>query len=199
MFCHDLSGVAHFSEEYEDAWGALTRTLLWDWSPTEAESGEVLRRFGLLTGGRDGDCRNSFEGYEDLLSIHPVLLAQLAARGAASLYPTSAETRRTLLQSLRNSILSIGIEASKEAVSRALREAQMLAAEAMAVDDAFVSRRLLPDAIAQLEERLDRSDNLRVALANSYAVQQYLAWCTIIDKMVAGESASMSARSRGER
>jgi hypothetical protein len=61
-----------------------------------------------------------------------------------------------------------------------------MAAEAMAVDDAFVSKSLLPDAIAYAQGRLDRPHNLRVALANSYAVPQYLA-ATMIDKAIAGD------------
>ena len=56
----------------------------------------------------------------------------------------------------------------------------------MAVDDAFVARSLVPDAIAQVRGNLERSHNLRVALANSYAVPQYLA-ATILDKLIAGE------------
>jgi hypothetical protein len=186
VFRDDLSSTARFSEEHEDAWRALTRTLLWDWSPTKAESAEVLTRLALLTGDHESDFRHSWDGYEELLSIHPVLLAELAARGVAGLYPDNVDTGRTLLENLRNLILAIDPRAPKEAVSRALREAQRVAAEAMAVDDAFVSKSLLPDALAYVQRRLERSHNLRVALANSYAVPQYLA-AMIIDKMIVGD------------
>jgi hypothetical protein len=186
VFRDNLSPTARFSEDYEDAWRALTRTLLWDWSPTQAESAEVLTRLALLTGEYERDCRGSWQGYEELLSIHPVLLTELAARGGAVLYSDNVNARRTFLENLRNLILAIDPRAPKEAVPRALREAQRSAAEAMAVDDAFVSKSLLPDAVAYVQGRLERTHNLRVALANSYAVPQYLA-AMLIDKMIAGD------------
>jgi hypothetical protein len=186
VFRDNLSPTARFSEDYEDAWRALTRTLLWDWSPTQAESAEVLTRLALLTGEYERDCRGFWQGYEELLSIHPVLLTELAARGGAVLYSDNVNARRTFLENLRNLILAIDPRAPKEAVPRALREAQRSAAEAMAVDDAFVSKSLLPDAVAYVQGRLERTHNLRVALANSYAVPQYLA-AMLIDKMIAGD------------
>jgi len=114
------------------------------------------------------------------------LFVQLAARGVAGLYSDDSAVCRALLELLRNQLLGIDPSAPQEAVAPALREAQQKAAAAMAVDDAFVARSLLPDAVALVRGNLQRSHNLRVALANSYAVPQYLA-ATILNKMIAGE------------
>jgi len=182
----ELSFPARFSEDYEDAWRMVTQTFLWDWLPTKNESGEALSSFGLLTGELADDFSRSWAGYEEMLGIHPLLFVQLAARGTACLYPDNSSARGTLLERLRNQILDIDPGASHEAVLRALREAQQMAARAMAVDESFVAKSLLRDAVALISGNLARSDNLRVALANSYAVPQYLA-ATILHKMIAGE------------
>jgi hypothetical protein len=182
----ELSSLARFSEDYEDAWRSITRTFLWDWLPTKSESAEVLNRLGLLTGDCARDFVHSWEGYEDLLGTHPLLFVQLAARGVGGLYADKSDAGRRLLQQLRNQLLGIDPSAPQETVSRALRDAQQKAAAAMAVDDAFVARSLVPDAVALVRGNLERSHNLRVALANSYAVTQYLA-ATTLDKLIAGE------------
>ncbi|MGO9275080.1 MAG: hypothetical protein ACLQOO_33410 [Terriglobia bacterium] len=186
VFGDGLLTMARSTEDHEDAWRALTRTLLWDWLPTPAEAATVLRNCGLLTGVFEDDFRRAWEGYEELLAVHPVLLAQVAARGTASLYSGDADAVRGFLETLRNRILAVELRTPREAVSRALQDAKRMAAETMAVDDAFVSKSLLPDAIAYAQGRLDRPHNLRVALANSYAVPQYLA-ATMIDKAIAGD------------
>jgi hypothetical protein len=185
-FRDELSSLARFSEDYEDAWRSITRTFLWDWLPTKSESAEALSRLGLLDGDLAHDFKQSWEGYEDLLGTHPLLFVQLASRGIAGLYADNSDARLALLERLRNLLLEIDPSAPQETISRALREAQQKAARAMAVDDAFVARSLLPDAIALVRGNLERSHNLRVALANSYAVPQYLA-ATILNKMIVGE------------
>ena len=80
-FRDELSSLACFSEDYEDAWRSVTRTFLWDWLPTESESADVLNILGLLTGDLLQDFKHAWEGYEDTLGTHPLLLVQLAARG----------------------------------------------------------------------------------------------------------------------
>jgi hypothetical protein len=185
-FRDELSSSARFSEDYEEAWRSITRAFLWEWLPTKRESAEVVSRLGLLTGNFADDFNRSWEGYEALLGTHPLLFVQLAARGVAGLYHDDSDVCRALLELLRNQLLGIDLSAPPEAVTPALREAQQKAAAAMAVDEAFVARSLLPDAVALVGGSLLRSHNLRVALANSYAVPQYLA-ATILNKMIAGE------------
>lgn len=174
------------SDEHEESWRTVTRMLLWDWAPTPADAAMILRNCGLLTGNLEDDSRLAWDGYEELLAVQPILLAQLAARGAALLYSHNPTAVRGLLEALRDSILAVEGRSRQDDVSRALREAKAMAAEAMAVDDAFVSKSLLRDAIDYAKGRLNRSSNLRIALANSYAVPQYLAAC-VIDKVIAGE------------
>jgi hypothetical protein len=140
----------------------------------------------LLTGDFARDFMHAWGGYEDLLGTHPLLFVQLAARAVGGLYADRPDAGLSLLQQLRNQLLEIDPSAPQETVSRALRGAQQKAAAAMSVDDAFVARSLVPDAVALVRGNLALSHNLRVALANSYAVPQYLA-ATILDKLIAGE------------
>ena len=183
----DLQGVARYSEEHEDAWRSVTRSFLWDWKPDATESAAILKRLGLLTGDPNRDSGQAWDGCEELLAIHPLLLALAARRGLAELYPGQQfEDLLCLLEKLRNRILDLEIYASGSQTDRALLDARILAAEAMAVDEAFVTRRLLPDAIALVRGALDKDHNLRVAIANSQAVRKYLA-AALIEKMIHGE------------
>jgi hypothetical protein len=77
----DLQGDARYSEEHEDAWRSVTRSFLWDWKPDASESALILKRLGLFTGDPDRDSRQAWDGCEELLTIHPLLLALAARRG----------------------------------------------------------------------------------------------------------------------
>lgn len=176
-----------FSEDYEDSWRMVTQTLLWDWLPTPAEAGKALVTLGLLTGDTARDFDESWTGFKEMCGVHPLLFVQIAARGAAALYPDRS-IARALLEKLRNTLLEIDIMAPLDTVSRALRDIQQMAARAMAVDEAFVARSVLRDAVGLVsgDLRSSSSHNLRVALANSYAVPQFIA-ATILHKMINGE------------
>ena len=183
----NVQGNATYSEEHEDAWRSVTRRFLWDWKPDATESASILKRLGLLTGDPDQDSGQAWDGCEELLTIHPLLLAMAARRGLAELYPGHAfEDLLYLLEKLRNRILDLDLYANGSQTDRALLESRIRAAEAMAVDEAFVTRRLLPDAIAFVSGALARDHNLRVAIANSQAVRKYLA-AAVIEKMIHGE------------
>jgi hypothetical protein len=135
----------------------------------------------------DRDTGQAWDDCEVLLAIHPLLLAQAARRGLAELYPEQKfEDLLYLLEKLRNRILDLDLYASGSQIDKALSEARIRAAEAMGVDEVFVSRRLLPDAVALLYGALDKDHNLRVAIANSQAVRKYLA-AAVIEKMIHGE------------
>ena len=62
----------------------------------------------MLTGDFENDFRRAWEGYEELLALHPVLLAQLAARGIASLYPNDADASRFVNLNWPTLMLSFG-------------------------------------------------------------------------------------------
>jgi hypothetical protein len=183
----DLQGDARYSEEHEDAWRSVTRSFLWDWRPDARESAAILKGLGLLSGDPDQDIGQAWDGYEELLAIHPLLLAQAARRGLAELYPGQEfEDLLYLLEKLRNRILDLDLYASGSQIDRALSEARIRAAAAMAVDEVFVTRSLLPDAVALVRGALGKDHNLRVAIANSQAVPRYLA-AAVIEKMIHGE------------
>jgi len=178
---------AEHSEEFDDAWRSLIRAFLWDWRPDEHESGNLLIELDLLTGNIERDVEHAWEGCEDILSIHPLLLVQAVARGLRAIYPTSdPDDHRFLLEILRNRLLDIDRYASRSELIRALRESQKRAAEAMAVDELFVSKSLLPDGVAFIRGKLEKDHNLRVAIANSQTVPKYLA-AAILEKMIGGE------------
>ena len=183
----DLPDGVKYSEEHEDAWRSVARRFLWNWKPDTKESAEILKGFGLLTGDPNADSEQPWDGYEEVLAIHPLLLAQAARRGLAGLYPEEGfEDLRYSLEKLRNRILDLDRYAGGGDIDRALAEARTRAAEAMAVDEVFVMRSLLPDAVALVRGALDKHHNLRVAIANSQAVRKYLA-AAVIEKMIHGE------------
>ena len=180
------SEVEH-SEESDDAWRSLIRAFLWDWRPDERESGAILTELDLLTGDIEQDVEHAWEGCDDILSIHPLLLVQAAARGLRAIYPTSdPDDHRFFLEKLRNRLLDIEQYASRSELTQAFRESQKRAAEAMAVDELFVSKSLLPDGVALLMGKLEKDHNLRVAIANSQTVPKYLA-AAILEKLIGGE------------
>ena len=180
-----LFSPASFSEDYEDSWRTVSRSILWNWLPTQAESVAALQSFGLLSGEFLRDLDEAWEGYEDLLVTNPLLLAQLAGRGAYGIYPDNLNARQTFLGRLRNQLLEIDRSASLDTVSRALQDCQQQAAESMTVDAVFVSKSLLRDSFSLMEGNLEQHGNLRVALSNSYAFQRYLA-AKILDLMITG-------------
>ena len=174
-------------EEFDDAWLSLIRAFLWDWQPDWRQSGAILTELNLLTGDIERDVEHAWDGCEDVLSIHPLLLVQAAARGLRAIYPTSdPDDHQFLLEKLRNRLLDIEQYASRSKISQALRESQKRAAEAMAVDELFVSKSLLPDAVALVRGNLEKDYNLRVAIANSQTVAKYLA-AAILEKIIGGE------------
>jgi hypothetical protein len=174
------------SEEYEAAWRSVTRSLFWDWKPQTADSAAMLKSLGLLAGDPEADLKHSWEECEQLLAIHPVLFAQLVARGVPALYRDKNESL-FFIQRLRSMILGIGYQNSGEQVAQALRDWQRRAAEAMAVDELFVSRSLLPDAVALARGTLYADRNLRVAVTNSQVVPKYLA-AALLQRVIQGET-----------
>jgi hypothetical protein len=183
----DLCGEARFSMEHEDAWRSMTRNFLWDWRPSADESAAILKGLGLLSGDPDADVENAWDGCETFLAIHPLLLAQAAYRGMSGLYPgQDREDLEYWLGKLRNRILGLEVFAPRDRIASAQREAQRRAAETMAVDEFFVVKSLLRDAVAFTRGIPIEDHNLRVAISNSQTVSRYLA-AVVLEKMINGE------------
>jgi hypothetical protein len=183
----DLPGGARFSEEHEDAWRSVIRNFIWDWRPDADESADILKGFGLLTGDAESDIERAWDTYDVLLAIHPLLLAQAAKRGLAALFPRQdPEDLAYWLGKLRNRILGLDAFPRSDQVAAALRNAQRMTAESMAVDERFVDRSLLRDALALMSGTPIKDHDLRVAIANNQAARKYLA-AALLEKMISGE------------
>jgi len=182
----ELQCGARYSEEHEEAWQSVTRGFLWDWIPDGKESTAILTGLGLLTGTPALDGDRAWNGYEELLAIQPLLLAQAARRGLTELCAGQKfEELRYLLGRLRNKILELDGCPSESQIIGALAQARIKAAAAIMVDQNFVDS-LLRDAVSRLAGAPDRDRNLRVAIANRHAVRKYLA-AVVIEKMIRGE------------
>jgi hypothetical protein len=179
-----LTEIARFSEEFEDAWLSVCRQVLWDWRPCPNEAAQLLRGLGADGGAADVQWDGIWDDLGQLLNINPLLFVRLCSEGLAVLCPdANAEDRLRMRRKLRNRILGLRLYCSEPEVSEALMNAHSEAAKAMAVDDRFVSRSLLVDAISLYSGKLHQHHNLRIAISNSQAVRTYLA-ATILQKVI---------------
>ena len=184
---HDLAKGACYSEEHADAWRSVTRNFLWDWRPDSKDSAAVVRSLDLLTGDLERDSDRGWDGCDDLLAIHPLLMIQAASHGLADIYPDQErEDVLYVLEKLRNRILGVNLYASGNQIEQELTRARTAAAKALLVDELFISRSLLQEAERHVRGTAEKDRNLRVAIANSQGVRKYLA-AAILDKMIRGE------------
>jgi hypothetical protein len=81
-----------------ERWQYAVRRFFERWRPTRVEAGELLRRFALLTGDPQNDIAQTWERYDELLDVHPALLANVAINGTADMYAAEwpAERRNFL-------------------------------------------------------------------------------------------------------
>lgn len=181
------TSLARLSEEHGDAWRGLTRSFFWNWSPSDREAGLVLSQFDLLTGDPNDDLRRAWETYESFLAIDPLLLVRLACRGILAQYPNASESDRgVLLEYLRNRILDLTLSTARSTAEIALNDARIEAAKQMGVDEFFVAKSLLRDAVALIKGEQINDDNIRTAVANSHSVRRYVA-AALIDRCVKGD------------
>ena len=94
--------------------------------------------------------------------------------------------RHGLLEALRNRILQIDAGSTQTHSEKVLLEIRRHAAYALDVDENFVTKTLLPNAASLLSGTLGNDRNLRLAIANSQPVRQFLA-AAVIEKMILGE------------
>ena len=154
------------SDPRTERWQYTVRRFFERWRPTPAESGQLLRRFELLTGDPHIDLAQAWERYDELLDIHPALLASTAIHGTADIFPTfSPHERRMFLAMLVNLLLDLAPAAGAGDTGRAFTRLLEQSAQSLKVDAAFIEKSLLPDAVRLFSGTLQTARNLRIALA----------------------------------
>jgi hypothetical protein len=154
------------SDPRTERWQYSVRRFFERWRPTLTESGELLRRFELLSGDPHRDLAQAWERYDELLDIHPVLLASTAINGTADIYSAfSPSDRRVFLAMLVNLLLDLAPAAGAGDTGRAFIKLLEQSAQSLKVDTAFIEKSLLPDAVRLFSGTLQTARNLRIALA----------------------------------
>ncbi|SPF40427.1 hypothetical protein SBA4_2500002 [Candidatus Sulfopaludibacter sp. SbA4] len=154
------------SDPRTERWQYAMRRFFERWRPAQVESGELLRRFALLTGEPQHDVEQAWERYDELLDIHPASLANAAVNGIAVIYSAyTPSERRILLEMLENLLLDLAPAAGEVERGRAFARLLDQSAQSLNVDPAFIEKSLLPDAVRLSAGDLETARNLRIALA----------------------------------
>jgi hypothetical protein len=161
--CPPASGLRQ-EDANRDQWHYALRRFFEQWRPGHADAGELVRHFGLLSGDPARDLDTCWERHDELLGIHPVLLAAVAELGVSAAYPEYPEARRIFLEMLQNMCLDLPRNSGAER-QRADQEYLEEAARSMGVDSAFILRSLLVDARRLYSGEEVKPRNLRIALA----------------------------------
>ena len=149
-----------------DHWQYVLRRFFERWRPCPDEAGAVIRHFDLLTGDPMLDLEQCWERHDELLNLHPVLLAAIANLGMTAIYPTaSQDERRIFLDMLRNVSLDLSRNAGEPERKRAEQKCMEEASASMSVNPAFIERSLLVDAQSLYRGAPVNTRNLRFALA----------------------------------
>ena len=135
------------------------------WRPGPTDAGDLIQHFGLLSGDPARDLDTCWERHDELLSIHPVLLAAVAHCGVSAVYPEYPEARRIFLEMLQNMCLDLPRNSGGAERQRADQDYLDEAARSMGVDPAFILRSLLADARRLCSREHVKPRNLRIALA----------------------------------
>jgi hypothetical protein len=143
----------------------VVQDLFWTWRPSPLQALSLIGGLGLLSGDPAKDLSTGWTGFEDLLTVHPVLLALIARDGVPALYPQSpGRDTATLILALRDLVAGKG-RGSDSGDWRQTREGLLqAAAKSMQVDRAFIDPGLMREARELVEGRSPARDNLRVAL-----------------------------------
>jgi hypothetical protein len=148
-----------------DRWHYVLRRFFERWRPRLADAGDLIQHFGLLCGDPARDLDTCWERHDELLSIHPVLLAAVADLGISSAYPEYPEARRIFLEMLQNMCLDLPRNSGGAERQRTEQEYLDEAARSIGVDPAFILRSLLVDARRLCSREQVKPRNLRIALA----------------------------------
>jgi len=148
-----------------DRWHYALRRFFERWRPGPTDAGDLIQHFGLLSGDPARDLDTCWERHDELLSIHPVLLAAVADCGVSAVYPEYPEARRIFLEMLQNMCLDLPRNSGGAERQRADQDYLDEAARSMGVDPAFILRSLLADARRLCSREHVKPRNLRIALA----------------------------------
>lgn len=163
----------------DPGWPTVVQHLFWNWRPSALQAMSLIDGLGMLSGDPATDWKKGWIGFEDLLTVHPVLLALIARDGVPLLYSeASREETATLLYGLRDLVAGRDDDSGTDEwrVTRArLLEA---AAKSMQVDSAFIDPGLLREAKELVEGRRPARDNLRVALVVG-PLRRFVAACLL--------------------
>jgi hypothetical protein len=162
--CSPLPGLRQ-EDANRDSWHCVMRRFFERWKPCPADAGYLIQHFGLLSGYPARDLETCWERHDELLSIHPVLLAAVADLGISAAYPEYPEARRIFLEMLQNLCLDLPRNSGGAERQRADQEYLDEAARSMGVDPAFILRSLLADARRMCSREQVKPRNLRIALA----------------------------------
>jgi len=158
-----------------DQWQYLLRHFFERWRLCPSDAVSLMKQFELLTGDPQVDLERCWERHDELLNIHPALLARAANLGVAAVYPTaSTDERRVFLDMLINVTLDLSRNATDADRKRSEQKCLNEAAKSMNVDIAFVERSLLADARLLYEGARVYTRNLRIALG----VRPFRQWLT---------------------
>jgi hypothetical protein len=151
-----------YLESNEESWQSMTRICLWGWRPNAPESAHSLKSLDLWNGDfqHDAECEN----FDFLLATNPMLLAQMARKGAPLLYEGAPKRElAALIRCLRNRILE-----PRDGVrwQDAYNATCLSAATDLNVDDRFLQKSVVEDARRYVRGDLKDQRNLKLALGS---------------------------------
>lgn len=157
----DGDGLKHL-ESNEESWHSMARICLWGWRPNAPESARSLKSLDLWNGDfqHDAECEN----FDFLLATNPMLLAQMARKGAPLLYEGAPKRElAALIRCLRNRILE-----PRDGVrwQDAYNATCLSAATDLNVDERFLQRSVVEDARRYVRGDLNDQRNLKLVLGS---------------------------------
>jgi hypothetical protein len=149
-------------EVHEESWQLMTRTCLWGWRPNAGQSVQLLEALHLWTGDFqvDADCEN----FDFLLATNPMLVAQIARKGAPLLYEGAQKKElAVLIRCLRDRVLEPqdGVRWQDTYIATSAE-----AANDLDVDERFLERSVIEDARRYVRGDSRDPRNLKLALGS---------------------------------
>jgi hypothetical protein len=155
-------------------WQIVMRELFWNWKPSPAQSSEILRQTGSLSGDPRKDILEGWKSLSELVAINPVLSAAIVIKGLPILYPSASPIEcRSLCMIACNEIAGLPKQAAD--LPRFKQSLISEAARQMKVDRSFIEKGLFREALELYNGEQRTALNLRVALA----VQPLRQWLAI--------------------
>lgn len=151
-----------FLEANEESWQTMARICLWGWRPNAPECAQLLKSLNLWKGDfqYDAECEN----FDFLLATNPMLLAQMARKGAPLLYEGAPKRDlAALIRCLRNRVLE-----PREGLrwQDTYNATCLAAATDLNVDDRFLQKSVIEDARRYVRGDVNDQRNLKLALGS---------------------------------